>query len=68
MVNVAYRRCPPGVTTVLLAEAIGQLVIGGVTGDKAMIPLAATFTDGHYVQRVIDACHLSNELGTWVDV
>lgn len=52
----------------MLAEAVAQLLRTGVSGEKAELPIAATFEDGHYVQKVIDACRRSNDLGTWIDV
>lgn len=64
---LAHSAAPPGHGTIILAEAIAKLLQSGVA-EKAELPIAATFEDGHYVQRVIDACHRSSELGTWVDV
>jgi len=57
---------PWGHGTVLFAEAIAHQLRSGK--EQVAFPLAATFEDGHYVQKVIDACHRSNELGAWVDV
>jgi len=64
---------PWGSATVLLAEAIAETLRaaaaeGGAVTEKLEVPLAATLEDGHYVQTVIDACHRSSELGTWVSV
>jgi predicted dehydrogenase len=66
----AHARHLPGQCTILFAEAIAKALRAAESDSRAKleVPLAATLEDGLYVQTVIDACHRSNELGTWVNV
>jgi predicted dehydrogenase len=48
---------------------LGHALKRALTGDCGALASAATFTDGHHVQQVLDAVRQSNqENGRWIDI